>query len=127
MTPHQSDRREQVATAAAVPVCMGGAGRWEKSLFQSEFAHSNQVLPWGRPVAAGTWGEHRGRRTDRVPATHVNDSRHWRDRAAEMRSLADWMKEVDAAAMMLRLADDYDLLADRADQRANGAMPRAGQ
>jgi hypothetical protein len=32
----------------------------------------------------------------------VNDSRHWRDRAAEMRALADWMKDVDATAMMLR-------------------------
>ena len=52
----------------------------------------------------------------------VNDSRHWRDRAAEMRALADWMKDVDATAMMLRLADDYDLLADRADQRANGGV-----
>jgi hypothetical protein len=31
----------------------------------------------------------------------VNDSRHWRDRAAEMRALADWMKDRngnDAAA-----------------------------
>ena len=62
-----------------------------------------------------------------VPASHVNDSKHWRDRAAEMRALADWMKDVDAVAMMLRLADDYDLLADRVNKRANGERPQTAQ
>jgi len=70
------------------------------------------------------YGEH-GR--NQIPATHINDSRHWRNRAAKMRALADWTNDVDAAAMMLRLADDYDLLADRADQRANGIKPQTAQ
>ena len=65
--------------------------------------------------------------SNKLPATHINDARQWRDRAAEMRALADWMKDVDAAAMMLRLADDYDLLAHRADQRANGIKPQTAQ
>jgi hypothetical protein len=60
-----------------------------------------------------------------MPASHVNDSKHWRDRAAEMRALSNMMKDVEAAAIMLRLADDYDKLAHRADMRSNGGMPRA--
>src|SRR6516165_3021744 len=58
-----------------------------------------------------------------MPASHVNDSKHWRNRAAQMRALSDMMKEVEAAATMLRLADDYDLLADRADIRSNAGVP----
>ena len=55
----------------------------------------------------------------RMPASY-NDSKHWRDRAAEMRALADTMKNADTAAIMLRLATDYDKLADRADARKTG-------
>ncbi len=63
-----------------------------------------------------------------MPRSNVNDSKHWRDRAAEMRIWSDGMKDIDAQAMMLRLADDYDKLADRADVRANGeASPSDGR
>ena len=55
-----------------------------------------------------------------MPASHVNDSKHWRDRAAQMRALSEMMKDIDAATIMLRLADDYDMLADRANARRSG-------
>jgi hypothetical protein len=58
-----------------------------------------------------------------MPASHVNESKHWRERAAEMRALSDMMKDVEAAGIKLRLADDYDLLADRADIRSNAGVP----
>jgi hypothetical protein len=55
---------------------------------------------------------------------HVNDvKKHWRDRAAEMFVLSTMMKDTEARAIMVRLADDYDKLAERAEQRSNGEVP----
>jgi len=48
----------------------------------------------------------------------INDARHWRDRAAEMRVLSDEFKDPEAQRMMLTLASDYDKIADRAEERA---------
>jgi len=58
-----------------------------------------------------------------MPATHVNDDKHWRERAAQMRALSATMKDHEVQALMLQLADDYDKLADRAIMRANGGVP----
>ena len=47
----------------------------------------------------------------------INDAKHWRDRAAEMRVLSADMKDFEARTLMLKLANDYDKLADRAEDR----------
>jgi NAD(P)-dependent dehydrogenase (short-subunit alcohol dehydrogenase family) len=48
---------------------------------------------------------------------------NWRDRAAEMRALAGTMKDPKTIAIMNRLADDYDKLAERAALRSDGQVP----
>ena len=53
-----------------------------------------------------------------MTAQSINDAKHWRDRAAQMRVLSDVMKDPEAQRMMLKLANDYDNLADRAEDRA---------
>jgi hypothetical protein len=52
----------------------------------------------------------------------INDAKHWRDRAAEMRVLSCGMN-AESQSMMLRLANDYDKLADRAEDRAKNDIP----
>ena len=45
--------------------------------------------------------------------SRINDPRHWIDRAAD----------VQARAIMFRLAEAYDKLADRAEAPADGRRP----
>ena len=51
------------------------------------------------------------------------DAQHWRTRAQEIRALAQGITDLESKRTMLRIADDYELLAKRADERAasNGA------
>ena len=42
--------------------------------------------------------------------------RSWRRRAAELRALAETLKDAKTIATMNRLADEYDEMADRAAQ-----------
>lgn len=53
-------------------------------------------------------------------ASHINDPAHWRERAKQMRAMADDVPDVEAKEAMLRVAKEYDRLAERADTRSGG-------
>ena len=59
-----------------------------------------------------------------MPARLLNDASHWRDRAAQIRALSDWMSDAQTRGRMLKLANDYDKLAEQA--REGGVSPGQG-
>ena len=46
-----------------------------------------------------------------------NDPRHWQSRAVEARDIAEHMRDPQARARMLTVAEQYDLIAARAVER----------
>jgi predicted Rossmann-fold nucleotide-binding protein len=47
----------------------------------------------------------------------INDPKHWRERAEEARTVADELTDSDSKRRMLRVAEDYEELARRAERR----------
>jgi hypothetical protein len=47
-----------------------------------------------------------------------NSQKHWRNRAEEARAIAVQMTDAHTKATMLTIAQDYEKLAERAEQRA---------
>jgi hypothetical protein len=65
-----------------------------------------------------------------MPSEDVDDSKRWRDRADEMRSLLLMMQHFfDTASILLTVAADYDRLADCANVNApvTGKIARCGE
>ena len=56
-----------------------------------------------------------------MPASFTNDPKHWRERAEEMRRFAEEMIDEKSKQTMLRIAQDYDKLALRAEERSGGS------
>jgi hypothetical protein len=56
-------------------------------------------------------------------SSHVNESDQLRERASEMRASSKELKDNDTVAVIMRLADLYDRLADRAETRSRRAAP----
>ena len=55
------------------------------------------------------------------------DARQWRDRAEEMRMVAEGMQNEHNKKIALRLAADYDRLAMHAERRARRGLHRTAQ
>jgi hypothetical protein len=68
-----------------------------------------------------------GREREEMAPNTINDPRHWRDRAAAMRALAATMKDAETIAIMNRLANDYDRLAERASLRSDDGKASPGE
>jgi hypothetical protein len=56
-----------------------------------------------------------------MPAFFINDPAHWRQRAEEARTIAEQMSDLQSKDSMLRIAKDYERLAERAEQRGKGS------
>ena len=54
----------------------------------------------------------------------ADDPAHWRKRADEARAMAEQMTDRDAKQMMLGIAEDYEKLAKRAEQRSK-SLPQS--
>jgi hypothetical protein len=52
-----------------------------------------------------------------VAKVPINDPKHWRERAEEARVHAEQVTDDEPKKMMLRIADDYEELAGRAERR----------
>ena len=55
----------------------------------------------------------------------LNDPGHWRERAEEARTRADQIGDPKSKNAMLRIAYNYELLAERAEARASGYSPKS--
>jgi hypothetical protein len=60
-----------------------------------------------------------------VPNSFINDPTHWLQRAAETRALAQLMTDPQSKEAMLRIAQDYEHLAERAKLRAKKGVPQS--
>ena len=77
-----------------------------------------------RPPLAGSRASIGGARVDRdrsanalnMPVSFVNNPKHWEERATDMRALAGQMSDGEAKETMLRIAKDYEKLAQRCDR-----------
>ena len=58
-----------------------------------------------------------------MPASFINDPEHWRQRAEQMRALAQEIGDAQTQQTMLQLARDYERLAQRAVQRSGEPPP----
>jgi hypothetical protein len=59
-----------------------------------------------------------------MTAGHFNDPKHWRQQADEARVIARQLPNPESKAVMMRIAADYDRLAERARARAEKATNR---
>jgi hypothetical protein len=52
------------------------------------------------------------------------DPEHWRERAEEVRAVAELLSDPLAREMMLRIAAEYDLLGEHAARKLHSGAPK---
>ena len=52
----------------------------------------------------------------------LDDPKHWLERAEEARSIADQLSDPESRRMMLRIAEDYERLANHARRRKSRTL-----
>jgi hypothetical protein len=60
-----------------------------------------------------------------APAHFMDDSEHWRARASKIRELVKGMHDGEAKVEMLKVAADYDGLAQRAEERISATKTQS--
>jgi hypothetical protein len=58
-----------------------------------------------------------------MPKFLADDPEHWRLRGEELRVVAEDILDPKSRTILLRIADDYEKLAQRAEQRAKRNQP----
>lgn len=61
-----------------------------------------------------------------MPSHIIDGIQHWRDRAEQSRVLAEQMNDAIARDMMLRVASNYERMAEQAVARAGDAADLSG-
>jgi hypothetical protein len=87
---------------------------------------AQQALALGRVTSVGRQRVNavryaqNSRMNAQTPASVFNGPEHWRQRAEEARRMAELMSDIPSKEAMLRVAEDYERLAKRAEERAKG-------
>lgn len=58
-----------------------------------------------------------------MTAADIDDFKHWRERAAKLRFVAQSLDDPHARASLLAIAEDYEKLAARAEERSKREKP----
>jgi hypothetical protein len=61
-----------------------------------------------------------------MPTSIIDDPEHWRNRARQARILAEQMED-ENKQIMLRVAEDYEGLAKKAEQRSAEVCPNTAK
>jgi hypothetical protein len=58
-----------------------------------------------------------------MTAEDIDDFKHWQERAAKLRLVAESLTDPHSRASLLAIAEDYEKLAARAEQRSKRQTP----
>ena len=111
--------RAAPCSGASQPSCKLAEGQRLRELLNDLLGCSTRPISWNQIVTAAIGLALCGGK-GKMPASFVNDPNHWRDRAEEMRTIAERMKDQLSKEKFLRIMRDYEKLAEQAEERLDG-------